>query len=126
MSIPNLSTSITTQDSATGGLPEISRPELFRRRTRPFRSLAVKAVLLAVIFLVVPLILYSQFKAADTEKQDLLLRSVREQGRLLGQALLPLLAVSDHPDLPLLGRELARFADDITNIKLLFAPPGGG
>jgi two-component system sensor histidine kinase ChvG len=107
-------------------LPEISRPELFRRRTRPYRSLAVKAVLLAVIFLVVPLILYSQFKAADTEKQDLLLRSVREQGRLLGQALLPLLAVSDHPDLPLLGRELARFADDITNIKLLFAPPGGG
>jgi two-component system sensor histidine kinase ChvG len=88
--------------------------------------LAVKAVLLAVIFTVVPLILYSQFKAADEEKQNLLLRSVREQGRLLGQALLPMLAASDHPDLPSLGRELARFADDLTNIKLLFAPPGGG
>jgi two-component system sensor histidine kinase ChvG len=88
--------------------------------------LAVKAVLLAVIFLIVPLILYSQFKAADEEKQGLLLRSVREQGRLLGQALLPMLAASERPDLPQLGRELARFADDITNIKLLFAPPGGG
>lgn len=83
-------------------------------------------MLLAVIFLVVPLILYSQFKAADEEKQGLLLRSVREQGRLLAQALQPLLAASDHPDLPQLGRELARFADDVTNIKLLFAPHGGG
>jgi two-component system sensor histidine kinase ChvG len=84
-------------------------------------------VLLAVIFLVVPLILYGQFKAADEEKQDLLLRSVREQGRLLGQALLPMLtAGGDHPALPQLGTELARFADEVTNVKLLFAPPGGG
>jgi len=88
--------------------------------------LAVKAALLAVIFLIVPLILYSQFRAADEEKQDLLLRSVREQGRLLGRALLPLLVASERPDLPQLGRELARFADDVTNIKLLLAPPGGG
>jgi two-component system, OmpR family, sensor histidine kinase ChvG len=72
----------------------------------------------------VPIILYQQFKAADQEKQDLLLRSVREQGHLLAQALLPLLG--EHPALPLIGQELARFADSVTNVKLLFGPPGGG
>ncbi|HZS84023.1 MAG TPA: HAMP domain-containing sensor histidine kinase [Stellaceae bacterium] len=115
------------QDSATAGSQAVSRAEPTRRRAGAFRSLAVKTVLLAVIFFVVPLILYVQFRAADEEKQELLLRSVREQGRVLGQALLPLLAAGgDHPALPQLGAELARFADDITNVKLLFAPPGGG
>ncbi|MBV9521665.1 MAG: HAMP domain-containing histidine kinase [Alphaproteobacteria bacterium] len=115
------------QDSVTAGSPPASRAEPQRRGARAYRSLVVKTVLLAVIFLVVPLILYVQFKAADEEKQDLLLRSVREQGRVLGQALVPLLAAGgDHPALPQLGRELARFADEVTNVKLLFAPPGGG
>jgi two-component system sensor histidine kinase ChvG len=86
--------------------------------------LAAKAILLAVIFLAVPVILYRQFEAADQEKQDLLLRSVREQGHLLGQALLPLLG--ERPALPQIGQELARFADSVTNVKLLFQPPGGG
>jgi two-component system sensor histidine kinase ChvG len=90
----------------------------------PYRSLAAKAILLAVIFLVVPVILYQQFKAADQEKQDLLLRSVREQGHLLGQALLPLLG--ERPALPQIGQALARFADSVTTVKLLFGPPGGG
>lgn len=115
------------QDSATVGSPPTSRAEPSRRRARAYRSLVVKTILLAVIFFVVPLILYSQFKAADEEKQGLLLRSVREQGRLLGQALLPLLEKGgDRPALPQLGHELERFADNITNVKLLFAPPGGG
>jgi two-component system sensor histidine kinase ChvG len=107
-------------------LPAASPTERPQRQARSYRSLAVTTVLLAVIFLIVPLILYWQFKAADEEKQNLLLRSVREQGHVLGQALLPILSTSDRPALPLLGRELARFADSVTNIKLLFAPPGGG
>ncbi len=107
-------------------MPATSPAQKPQRQARSYRSLAVTTVLLAVIFLIVPAILYWQFKAADEEKQDLLLRSVREQGRLLGQALLPILSASDRPALPLLGRELARFADSVTTIKLLFAPPGGG
>jgi two-component system sensor histidine kinase ChvG len=95
-----------------------------RRRVRRYRSLTVKAILLAVIFLAVPVILYWQFKAADEEKQSLLLRSVREQGHLLGKALLPLLVSNDRNALPQIGRELARFADDVTNVKLIFAPNG--
>src|SRR6266851_8115006 len=125
-SILSSSTSTITPDSATAGLPATSPAERPQRQARSYRSLAVKTVLLAVIFLIVPVILYWQFKAADEEKQNLLLRSVREQGHLLGQALLPMLSASDRPALPLLGRELARFADSVTNIKLLFAPPGGG
>jgi two-component system sensor histidine kinase ChvG len=90
----------------------------------PRRSLAAKAILLAVIFLVVPVILYQQFNKADREKQDLLLSSVREQGHVLAQALLPLLG--EHPALPQISQELARFADSVTTVKLLFGPPGGG
>jgi two-component system sensor histidine kinase ChvG len=111
---------------ATAGSLASSATAAPRRRAPLYRSLAVKTVLLAVIFLIVPLILYWQFKAADEEKQSLLLRSVREQGRVLGQALLPLLSTTERQNLPLLGRELARFADDVTNIKLLLSPPGGG
>ena len=107
-------------------MPTASRAAAPRRRAPLYRSLAVKTVLLAVIFLIVPIILYWQFKAADEEKQNLLLRSVREQGRLIGQALLPLLSAGERQGLPQLGQELARFADDTTNIKLLLAPPGGG
>jgi two-component system sensor histidine kinase ChvG len=126
MSILSSSTSTITPDLATAGSPASSAEEAPRRRAPLYRSLAVKTVLLAVIFLIVPVILYWQFKAADEEKQALLLRSVREQGRVLGQALLPLLSASERQSLPQLGRELARFADDVTNIKLLLAPPGGG
>jgi two-component system, OmpR family, sensor histidine kinase ChvG len=126
MSILSSSTSTITPDLATAGSPTSSAAEAPRRRAPFYRSLAVKTVLLAAIFLVVPLILYWQFKAADEEKQDLLLRSVREQGRLLSQALLPLLSGSERQSLPQLGNELARFADNSINIKLLLAPPDGG
>lgn len=78
--------------------------------------------MLAFIFVVVPLILYNQFKAADDEKQQLLLRSVGDQGRVMAQALAPLVAASEKPNLARLQQELARFADDVTNVKLLFKP----
>lgn len=72
-----------------------------------------------------PVILYGQFRNADLEKRALLLQSVRQQGRVISQGLLPLLASTDRNTLPILGRELARFADDITNVKLLFEPADG-
>jgi two-component system sensor histidine kinase ChvG len=92
------------------------------RRARPWRSLVVKTAMLALIFVVVPLILYTQFKTADDEKQQLLLRSVGDQGRVMAQALTPLVAASERPNLARLQQELARFADDVTNVKLLFKP----
>ena len=86
--------------------------------------------MLALIFVIVPLILYGQFKAADDEKQLLLLQSVGDQGRVMAQALTPLIASAQQPNIPRLQQELARFADEVTNVKLLFKPAaavdGGG
>jgi len=93
-------------------------------RPRFYRSLTAKAAVLAVIFLAVPLIVYDQFRAADEAEKATLLRSVREQGHVMTAALVPLLSASERPPLPQLGREIARFADDFTNVKLLFAPVG--
>jgi two-component system, OmpR family, sensor histidine kinase ChvG len=93
-----------------------------RPRWRFVRSLAAKVTVLALIFLAVPLIVYERFSEADEAQKALLLRSVREQGRVMSQALVPLLSESIRPDLPQLSRVLARFADDITNVKLLFSP----
>ncbi|HZB93901.1 MAG TPA: HAMP domain-containing sensor histidine kinase [Stellaceae bacterium] len=117
-------------DSATAGLPATSRQELAPAspppaapRPRFYRSLTAKAAVLATIFLVVPLIVYDQFQAVDEAEQAVLLRSVHEQGHVITAALAPLLG-TDHPALPQLGQELARFADDFTSVKLLFAPAG--
>src|ERR1051326_6842445 len=93
-------TSTTTPVSATAGLPAHrpvaapfaeAPPADSRRRPRLYRSLAAKAAVLGLIFLAVPLIVYDQFNAADQAQQALLMRSVREQGRVMQQALLPLL-----------------------------------
>ncbi len=119
-------------DSATAGLPAPSRQELApasppppsARRPRFYRSLTAKAAVLAIIFLAVPIIVYDQFRAADKAEKAVLLRSVREHGHVITAALAPLLSAGERRALPQLGRELARFADDFTNLKLLFAPSG--
>ena len=78
---------------------------------------------MTVIFLAVPLIIYDQFRAADEAQNAVLLRSVHEHGHVIAQALAPMLAAVK-PPLPQVGQDLARFADDFTNVKLLFAPAG--
>jgi two-component system sensor histidine kinase ChvG len=114
--------------SATVGLPAtspaaaVTGPPPRRRRWRFYRSLAAKVTVLGLIFLAVPIIVYDRFREADETQKALLLRSVREQGRVMTQAMVPLLAETDRPALPQLGRVLARFADDLTNVKLLFSP----
>lgn len=100
----------------------MSGPPPRRRRWRFYRSLAAKVTVLALIFLAVPIIVYDRFGQADEMQKTLLLRSVREQGRVMMQALAPFLSENEHPPLPELGRALARFADDLTNVKLLFSP----
>jgi two-component system, OmpR family, sensor histidine kinase ChvG len=136
MPTPISTLSRTTPDSAIAGLPNADRaragvPAPLPRPAAPggggisarsWRSLVAKATMLALIFVVVPLILYGQFKAADDEKQLLLLRSVGDQGRVMAQALTPLVAASERPNIAGLQQELARFADDVTNVKLLYKP----
>ena len=88
------------------------------------RSLWAKMSLLAVIFALVPLFLYFEFSKAYQDSQDLLLQSVRGQGRVISQSLLPLLKNTDGATLLGLGQQLERFAGQVTTIKLLLDPAG--
>ena len=88
------------------------------------RSLRAKTAVLAVIFAAVPLFLYAEFRKAYQDSQGLLLQSVRDQGRVISQSLLPLLDNADSASLPGLGQQLERFAGQLTTIKLLLAPTG--
>jgi two-component system sensor histidine kinase ChvG len=88
------------------------------------RSLRAKTSLLALIFALVPVFLYAEFRKAYQDSQDLLLQSVRDQGRVISQSLLPLLENAAIAELPQLGRPLERFAGKVTTIKLLLAPKG--
>jgi two-component system, OmpR family, sensor histidine kinase ChvG len=117
-------TSRTTPASATAGSPTVSAVAAAprRRRRRVHRSLAAKLLILGAIFLVVPVIVYDRLRTADDAQKALLLRSVREQGRIMAQALAPLLADRVNPPLLQLGAALARFGDDLTKVKLLFSP----
>ncbi|QQP87734.1 HAMP domain-containing histidine kinase [Skermanella sp. TT6] len=88
------------------------------------RSLASRLVLVSVVFIAVPILIYQQFRAADEDKQTLLLQSAQQQGQLIARALEPLLARADASLLTRLGEELARFADENTRLKLLLRPRG--
>ncbi len=98
----------------------------WRRGLRWAWSLTGKTVLLAIIFLLVPVFLYIEFRNAYEESQGLLLRSVRDEGRVISQSLLPMLQNADIDALPQLGASLSRFAGEVTTIKLLLAPAGAG
>jgi two-component system, OmpR family, sensor histidine kinase ChvG len=129
MSIPLLTKSTTTPDSDTAGpspkaTPVARRPAARAVRRRFHRSLAAKSALLVAIFLAVPLIVYDQFRAADEAAAALLLQEVREEGRVMAQALQPVLTASDKPSIPDLGRQLQRFAGDITRVKVIYQPTG--
>ena len=87
------------------------------------RSLTAKIIFLAVVFVSVPVFLYLEFRAAHEESQELLLRSVRAEGRTISQSLLPLLKDATAAALPEIGRALARYAGQVTTIKLLLQPP---
>ena len=95
---------------------------LFRAATRWAWSLTAKTAFLAVVFILVPVFLYLEFRAAHEESQELLLRSVRAEGRTISQSLLPLLETATGASLPELGRDLARYAGELTTIKLLLQP----
>jgi two-component system sensor histidine kinase ChvG len=98
-----------------------------RRRGRPrwlFRSLISKLAFLIVVFLTVPIIVYSQFQQADSDKRQLLLDSVREQGRLLAEGLRPTLEREDPSPLLALPDEIVRLVTPHTGVKVLFRPKG--
>lgn len=98
----------------------ISAPGL---ASRLWRSFAFKFILLLIIFLTVPIILLVQFVSADSQRNEILLASVRDQGRLIAAGLLPVLAGAEAAKDPAaLGSALSRLAGDAVNAKVLFRP----
>ena len=59
-----------------------------------YRTLAMKIVFLALVFLLIPLILYRLFESADAQQSQLLQRTVEEKGTLIASVLQPRLAVA--------------------------------
>ena len=57
--------------------------------------------------------LYLEFRRTYQESQELLLSSVRAEGRAISQSLLPLLKTIDTAVLPDLGRHLVPFASEV-------------
>jgi two-component system sensor histidine kinase ChvG len=116
-----------TPDSAIDGTlsgEEVPAAEKAPRR-RAHLSLLSKAALLGLIFLIVPVILYDQFRAADQQKRELVTNSVRDQGRIISISLAPMLTAPAGPNLPVITHELARYNNESTSIKLLLHPAAG-
>jgi two-component system sensor histidine kinase ChvG len=87
------------------------------------RSLAGKLWLLAVAFIAVPIALYVTFQRADSERQDLLLRSIQAQGRLVAAGLDPIMQRGDAASFTDLAAALPRFSSGSpARIRLLFRP----
>ncbi len=89
------------------------------------RSLLGKMILLLIVFVTVPVILYSEFRQADADKRALLLDSARAQGRLIAESLRPLLEREGAASLPALNDAIRTLATDETGIKVLYHPAGG-
>jgi two-component system, OmpR family, sensor histidine kinase ChvG len=120
-----MSTRVSTISKITPVLDTAgSRKTETRPRNRWAFSLSAKTAFLAVVFILVPVFLYLEFRRAYEESQELLLRSVRAEGRTINQSLLPLLETADNATLPELGSHLTWLASEITTVKLLLRPAG--
>ncbi len=113
---------------------EVTSAPAGRFRTRRYgftlpglvRSLVGKLILLLIVFVTVPVILYSEFRQADAEKRALLLESARAQGHLIAESLRPLLRREGAASLPELNDAIRTLATKETGIKVLYHPAGGG
>src|SRR3546814_4385623 len=86
------------------------------------RSLALRLLVLVVVFVLVPTLIYQQCRAADQEKQALLLEGAQRQGQLIAGALAPRLTAAKTGIPSGLSDDLARLADSKTRIKVLLLP----
>jgi two-component system sensor histidine kinase ChvG len=93
------------------------------------RSALTKLVVLMIIFSAVPIILYGQFLEAYDQNQQLLMRGIQEQGRLIVRAITPLLNRSDDtgslPESDAINTLLERLAADDVIIRVLVQPRNG-
>jgi two-component system sensor histidine kinase ChvG len=102
-----------------------------QRRDRPhgglpwfLRSLALRLVVLVIIFVTVPVLIYQQFRAADLEKQELLLQSAQLQGELIARSLVRLLEEAEGGIPADLSDNLSRLVEGGARVKVLLRPAG--
>ncbi|MCW0235863.1 MAG: HAMP domain-containing histidine kinase [Ferrovibrio sp.] len=69
-----------------------------------------------------PIVLYGQFEAADTQRRELVSRGIQQRSWLIAQALAPILNRPEGPPHKSLNAELQRFNDERTLLKLMFRP----
>src|SRR5215831_889977 len=110
-------------DSATAGAKGMGH-SLPSKIYAGFRTLALKIMLLAVIFLFVPIIFYRLFQVADTQQSALLQRTVEEKGALIASVLTPRLAAFQTEPPERLQQALDEILSQGTNIKVLVRPVG--
>lgn len=119
----DLTRSRITRDSVTAG--ESRKPKSsgsMRLAQRVAASMAAKLALVAIIFVACPIIIYFQFRHADMEKNELLMRGVREQGRLVARGLEPFLGAFNAGTAAALRKPMERLSEDMLNIKVFFRP----
>ena len=85
-------------------------------------SFSVKLISVALIFAVVPVLLYMQLKSVETQRNALMLRLVQEQGKLVGEALFPLLEQFSPRNADRIDLAAKRLAEGGMSIKVLFRP----
>ncbi len=85
-------------------------------------SFAVKLASVAMIFAVVPVLLYLQLETVENQRNALMLRLVQEQGRLVGEALFPLLEQFSPRSADRIDPVVKRLAEGGMVVKVLFRP----
>lgn len=88
------------------------------------RSLTAKFLAVALVFLIVPVILYGKFAEADAERQAFLLRALQAEGLLVAEDLRPSLTSSSGHSLLDIARAVHDLSSDQMRVKLLLRPSG--
>jgi two-component system sensor histidine kinase ChvG len=92
----------------------------FAQRVRTFyRTLAVRIIVLAIVFLVVPIILYRLFQLADAQQSELLEHAVEQKGDLIASVVKPHLANFQNELPDDLQRTLDQLVDAGSSIRIL-------
>lgn len=90
------------------------------------RSFSVRLALLVVIFIALPIIVYSEFRDADAEKVALLQQNTRAEGQLIATALTPMLRAFNGGNADLIAKEVLRIARRGTVVRVMLRPKALG
>lgn len=85
-------------------------------------SLKLKGAALLIIFVALPVALYSQFESAERQRKELIVRGIQHRNVLISEMLRPALQDIAPQNFSDLNQRLDRFANGAAILKLLFRP----